>query len=726
MRAPTVLRGDRSPLPLGELVGRGGEGEVWAVRGEDGLVAKLYTGNRAPEREPKVKAMLAAAFAEGAKLVSYPSALVLDQRGRFAGFLMRRVAKAKPLHQLYKPVARKRHFPTADFRFLVHVALNVAKAMASVHEAGCVIGDVNESGVLVTEKGVVALIDADSFQVEHGGRRFACEVGKPEYTAPEIQNRPLKDVVRTNDHDTFALAVVVFQLLWMGRHPFSGTFKHGDMQLERSIAEHRFSYSKVDARDMVPPPGVPDLSFVPAEMAAAFEQAFSPSGRNGRPSAVTWVSLLSALQRDLKVCGRNALHHYPRASGACPWCRMRNELGVELFVPPPLDVGEVPAADDWSVGFDIVAVWRAIERVTAPPAASEPAFPNDDVVPSAEARAAKGSRIERKVVGLLALAAAGSVIAFAAALWPVWMAAGWFGLARLLGEGDEGAFTRRYETADRAWAQALAEWRSSNGPERFEAAKLELSKSKAQFEALADEERKRLADADDKRRESHLTSWLEQFQIRRATIKGIGPGKVATLASFGIETAAEISSSRLLRVPGFGQVNSRPLLDWRRRLEVRFRYDPRPNASDLQRSASIKADVAAKAARLRLELQAGPATLAKLAGEIAATQRQPTPELLKLRRERAQAEADLRHLGRAIPSPIPIHIKSMPAPAFARQPINVKRPRYAPVPTASASGRSCPQCGSSMVKRTARRGRNAGGQFWGCSRYPSCKGTRSI
>ena len=35
----------------------------------------------------------------------------------------------------------------------------------------------------------------------------------------------------------------------------------------------------------------------------------------------------------------------------------------------------------------------------------------------------------------------------------------------------------------------------------------------------------------------------------------------------------------------------------------------------------------------------------------------------------------------------------------------------------------CPRCGSSMVLRTARRGRNAGGQFYGCSRYPKCKET---
>lgn len=38
---------------------------------------------------------------------------------------------------------------------------------------------------------------------------------------------------------------------------------------------------------------------------------------------------------------------------------------------------------------------------------------------------------------------------------------------------------------------------------------------------------------------------------------------------------------------------------------------------------------------------------------------------------------------------------------------------------------ACPRCGKPMVHRVARRGSNAGSQFWGCSAYPACKGTRT-
>jgi len=45
-----------------------------------------------------------------------------------------------------------------------------------------------------------------------------------------------------------------------------------------------------------------------------------------------------------------------------------------------------------------------------------------------------------------------------------------------------------------------------------------------------------------------------------------------------------------------------------------------------------------------------------------------------------------------------------------------------PAPTANAP--LCPRCESPMVLRTARRGANVGEQFWGCSTYPKCQGTR--
>jgi four helix bundle suffix protein len=44
----------------------------------------------------------------------------------------------------------------------------------------------------------------------------------------------------------------------------------------------------------------------------------------------------------------------------------------------------------------------------------------------------------------------------------------------------------------------------------------------------------------------------------------------------------------------------------------------------------------------------------------------------------------------------------------------------------TAPAPACPLCGKPLVVRTARKGAHAGAQFWGCSAYPACKGTRAL
>ena len=51
---------------------------------------------------------------------------------------------------------------------------------------------------------------------------------------------------------------------------------------------------------------------------------------------------------------------------------------------------------------------------------------------------------------------------------------------------------------------------------------------------------------------------------------------------------------------------------------------------------------------------------------------------------------------------------------------NQKSETFQPVVNSTA----CPICNSPMALRTAKRGKNAGQSFWGCSRYPECRGTR--
>lgn len=46
--------------------------------------------------------------------------------------------------------------------------------------------------------------------------------------------------------------------------------------------------------------------------------------------------------------------------------------------------------------------------------------------------------------------------------------------------------------------------------------------------------------------------------------------------------------------------------------------------------------------------------------------------------------------------------------------------------TPALSAAACPECGTGMVRRTARKGPNTGNDFWGCPEFPKCRGTRSL
>ena len=50
----------------------------------------------------------------------------------------------------------------------------------------------------------------------------------------------------------------------------------------------------------------------------------------------------------------------------------------------------------------------------------------------------------------------------------------------------------------------------------------------------------------------------------------------------------------------------------------------------------------------------------------------------------------------------------------------------APVITTAQGAMTCPRCGSAMVKRVAKHGSEAGREFWGCARFPACRGTRPM
>ncbi len=323
------------PWRLDRRLAEGGEGAVYTVADDPALLAKLYTRTPSAQTVEKLTWMVQNSSSTLRQVAAWPVGLLYPQPGApAAGFLMPRFVDFQPVHHLYNAAQRLKYFPRADWSFLAHAARNTAAAFEEVHAAGCLVGDVNQSNVLVAPRALIGLIDCDSFQVQAGERLFLCEVGVAHYTPPELQGQSFRGLARTVNHDRFGLAVLLFQLLFMGRNPYAGRFLGaGESNFERDIREFRFAYSAgAAALQMERPPHTPALDVVGPELGQLFERAFLRGSEvdTARPSATEWVQALERFGQALRVCAVDSGHKTLNPS-ACVWCALVQGGSPDFF-----------------------------------------------------------------------------------------------------------------------------------------------------------------------------------------------------------------------------------------------------------------------------------------------------------------------------------------------------------------------------------------------------------
>jgi DNA-binding helix-hairpin-helix protein with protein kinase domain len=616
----------RASFRLGPVLGRGGEGAVHAIEGRPDQVAKIYSVAPDELKVRKLRAMTKAASPPLLKVAAWPTGL-LHRRGVVCGFLMPRVAARRDIHELYGPKSRSEAFPEVDFRFLVHAAANVARAFAIVHRYGHVLGDVNHGNVLVGPDGTVILIDCDSFQIGVA-EVFTCDVGVPLFTPPELQGKSFRGLRRTANHDRFGLAVLLFHLLYMGRHPYAGRYLGpGEMPIERAIEEYRFAYGPDrTSYGMERPPGTISLETMGPAIAHMFVQAFGRTGTSGaRPTAESWISALDRLKAELRQCQAASWHHYPRALAACPWCEVEGQTGVRLF-------GQKIAIGGATGRIDVSKLWEAISAVPDP--GQEPALPSERLWHlAAYVRMPSGAgKMLRKVLAVAVLCAGlvacsafandGGILlallsyAIAFAVWP-----------RVSPE-KRATVNSQVALAQAEWNAAVARWQREASRKVFAEKLHECEKARDWLKLLPTERARHLAKLEAEREARQRQRYLDRFRIDRGNIPGIGTGRTAMLASYGIETAADVDGVKIAQIPGFGEKLTADLIRWRRKHEQNFRFNPHEPV-DPRDIAAMDRDLEAKKQKLLSALQQAPLQLRRLSQEITAARPRLMPLLEK-------------------------------------------------------------------------------------------------
>jgi len=359
-----------------ELVrlGQGGEGIVYRVDiGDERLALKLY---RSPDnlKEQKILAMINSQPTDCEVVINnrryiqlaWPKQVVYRD-GVFAGFLMPYVDTDSSVtldHYLDQSLLAERN-TTEHFSLPLRLELarNLAAVVAHLHTQKIWFIDFKPQNIRVYDQSnLVAFIDCDGFSLSKDGRQFLANNFSSEYISPDALKKSLKPGELGEDQDLFALAVVIFQLLNYGIHPFSGVVnkERGASTTDEKVAEGLYAYGRL-RHPSIDPNILSVHDCFPDTLRELFDRAFSfvPA----YTAASVWVREIASIlnNKELERCAVFATDasHIRFLGKGCITCLRQRQIAIsqkeladdELFrsQPAPVSVSYTSG----SIGFKI-------------------------------------------------------------------------------------------------------------------------------------------------------------------------------------------------------------------------------------------------------------------------------------------------------------------------------------------------------------------------------------
>lgn len=618
---PQIINADMPPETLytiagssfhrHKLLGGGGEGEVYSLKDNPRLVAKLYFENKLPGKEEKIREMIPLCTEALRQFAAIPIAPLYNSQNSFVGFLMDLVEGAE-FHKFLSK-SRQTIFPNARWNFFVRVAKNLARSVEALHQTGFIVGDINESNVFILQDATVKIIDCDSFQFHSPSqKKFLCEVRKPEYTPPELQDLQA-ETWRTENNDYFSLAVLIFQILFINRHPFTGiTQTADDPPIGKVIKDHRFAFgSDSKVRGWLPPPYSLNLEETSPFIETYFRRSFLTN--DSRPTAKDWIKILGNLENSLKKCSDNNGHFYPDSNAYCPWCRIEEQSNYLAVYFDPLSFDTL---------FDLDLIWKEICSVPAPKKLL--AFPektSHEIHGWAKIKAELNKYSKYKIALCILI-----FFVHLALLIPIstaetgcavalYFVLGFITYSVITGIlGPSSIFPKQFLDEKKKFEQQnkqiIENYRRLNSGQSFSVKLRELEDKKDQYLNLGIIRAYKLQELEKQALERQEFEYLSRFRISEASIPQIGYSRALTLRSFGIETAADLSEDRILAIRGFGESRAFDLMYWRDQLLKKFKFNSKLAVTESDKRA-IEREIFRMRGGLERNLKQGKSSLLK-------------------------------------------------------------------------------------------------------------------
>jgi len=338
-------------------LGRGATATVYSVIHEGmNFAAKIYHPDQQFDTE-KISAMLenppdsteVVHNGQNYPQIAWPLAIIQNQQGNQVGFLL-------PLVDINESFTLDHYYDQGLFKKLnsidesalsykLEIAKNLSKIVAELHKHEHYFIDCKPQNIRVFKRNhVVTLIDCDGFSINGRQKRFPAELLSTDYIAPEAQRELTSPTLLGEDQDRYALAVILFQLLNRGTHPFQGIISESDITCSTNDEKAALSlYPYGIIRDFrIKPRPQSTHHLWDSETRRLFDQAFTAKIPGTRPTAQQWTDHFESLliTKTLVRCDKfpTDLAHIRFKDKACPACYLNS---LQVFQPPPLSVKKI-------------------------------------------------------------------------------------------------------------------------------------------------------------------------------------------------------------------------------------------------------------------------------------------------------------------------------------------------------------------------------------------------
>jgi DNA-binding helix-hairpin-helix protein with protein kinase domain len=188
------------------------------------------------------------------------------------------------------------------------IVANLAEAIGHLHANDIAVVDLKPANILVDTRTMrLAILDTDSFGfIDEAGRKFRPTHVSAGYIDPRGYSGELDVGSLWQDQDLYALAVIAFQLLNNGVHPYQCAATGGDELPPTNDEKAKaalYAYG-ISAREGIAPVTVSVHETWPSGIRQLFDRAFVPG--KTRPSAAEWRAEIRGTldRRELARCNR--------------------------------------------------------------------------------------------------------------------------------------------------------------------------------------------------------------------------------------------------------------------------------------------------------------------------------------------------------------------------------------------------------------------------------------